>query len=229
MRPGRAGRRPLRRGVLRPRLRAALRQGLPVGALPLGVHRRLGRRQRRQGQHRARCRRRRSSSFEITLESFRLAVYSDNPDQQVRVVDLLDGRVVIDSTHPQDVDAPLGRPGRPQPALGADRARTACCAPATTCATWSATPARDSNVATTWAVVVSTPRGRVPGAGPFSAGPLGVAGPACSCSSCRWWATSGTAGRCTGPPGGTSSPACTTGARPASAPRRCWPASAAWR
>ena len=48
--------------------------------------------------------------FEVTLESFRLSFYSDNPDDQVRVVDLETGKVVIDSTLPQDAGAPLGNP-----------------------------------------------------------------------------------------------------------------------
>ena len=114
-------------------------------------------------------------SFEITIESFRLAFYSDDPDHQVRVVDLLDGRVVIDSTHPQDVDAPLGNPSdrslrwvqtAPDAALRSRDGMRHVVRHAR----------RDSNVATTWAVVVSTPdRSGVWGA-PFAPGPLTVSG-----------------------------------------------------
>ena len=48
--------------------------------------------------------------FDVPVESIRLALYSEDPSYRVRVVDLLDGRVIIDSKHPQDVDAPLGQP-----------------------------------------------------------------------------------------------------------------------
>ena len=115
-------------------------------------------------------------TFEITLESIRLAVYSDNPDQQVRVVDLLDGRVVIDSTHPQDVSAPLGRPGRPQPALGADRQGRRAAHPRPACGTWCATPAATATSPPPGPSSSRRPRDRVPGADRSSAGPLGVAG-----------------------------------------------------
>ncbi|MGH8938668.1 MAG: hypothetical protein ACRDV2_04880, partial [Actinomycetes bacterium] len=48
--------------------------------------------------------------FEVTIESFRLAFYSEDPTVRVRVVDLRTGRVVIDSTKPQDIGRPLGSP-----------------------------------------------------------------------------------------------------------------------
>lgn len=94
--------------------------------------------------------------FEVTIESFRLAFYSEDPEHRVRIVDLLDGRVIIDSTKPQDVGRPLGDPG--------DRSMR-----------WVQTAAdgdvrtvdgmrhavqfarADSNIATSWAVVVSVP------------------------------------------------------------------------
>ena len=112
--------------------------------------------------------------FEVTLESFRLAFYSDNPDDQVRVVDLLDGRVIIDSTHPQDVGAPLGSPedrslrwvqtGREGTVVTRDGMRHVV------------RHARaDGNIATSWAVVVSTPARSGIWSGMLSAGPLGLA------------------------------------------------------
>ena len=48
--------------------------------------------------------------FELTVESVREAMYSERPGLRVRVVDLLDGRVIVDSTKPQYVDRPLGDP-----------------------------------------------------------------------------------------------------------------------
>ena len=224
----RAGRRPLRRGVLRPRLPAALRQGLPVGALPLGVDGRLGHRQRRQGQHRARCL---AGDRELR----------DHPGEHPA------GRLQRQPVPAGARRRPARRPGRRrlhappgrQRAAGPARTTTACagcrprgtasCAPATTCATWCATPAATA----TWprpGPWSSRPRrGRVRGAARSPPARWVSPGPGCCCCSCRWSATSGTAARCTGPPGGTSSPACSTGARPASAPRRCWPASAGSR
>ena len=114
-------------------------------------------------------------SFEVTLESIRLAAYSDNPDQQVRVVDLLDGRVVIDSTHPQDVNAPLGRPDD-HSLRWVQTAKDGVLRTRDHMRHVVRHARRDSNVATTWAVVVSTPSRSGAWSGPFSAGPLGVAG-----------------------------------------------------
>jgi diguanylate cyclase (GGDEF)-like protein len=114
-------------------------------------------------------------SFEITLESIRLAAYSDNPDQQVRVVDLLDGRVVIDSTHPQDVNVPLGRPAD-HSLRWVQTAKDGVLRTSDHMRHVVRHARRDSNVATTWAVVVSTPARSGAWSGPFSAGPLGVAG-----------------------------------------------------
>jgi diguanylate cyclase (GGDEF)-like protein len=114
-------------------------------------------------------------SFEVTLESIRLAAYSDNPDQQVRVVDLLDGRVVIDSTHPQDVNAPLGRPAD-HSLRWVQTAKDGVLRTRDHMRHVVRHARRDSNVATTWAVVVSTPSRSGAWSGPFSAGPLGVAG-----------------------------------------------------
>ncbi|MCY7373072.1 MAG: bifunctional diguanylate cyclase/phosphodiesterase [Spirochaetaceae bacterium] len=48
--------------------------------------------------------------FELTVEGVRVAMYSVRPGLRVRVVDLLDGRVIIDSTKPQYADRPLGDP-----------------------------------------------------------------------------------------------------------------------
>jgi diguanylate cyclase (GGDEF)-like protein len=113
-------------------------------------------------------------SFEITLESIRLAAYSDNPSQQVRIVDLLDGRVVIDSKHPQDVNAPLGRPDD-HSLRWVQTARDGVLRTRDHMRHVVRNARRDSNVATTWAVVVSTPARSGAWSGPFSAGPLGVA------------------------------------------------------
>jgi diguanylate cyclase (GGDEF)-like protein len=114
-------------------------------------------------------------SFEITLESIRLAAYSENSAQQVRVVDLLDGRVVVDSKHPQDVNAPLGRPDD-HSLRWVQTARDGVLRTRDHMRHVVRHARRDSNVATTWAVVVSTPAASGAWSGPFSAGPLGVAG-----------------------------------------------------
>ena len=110
-------------------------------------------------------------SFEVTIESFRAAFYSEDPTQQVRVVDLLDGRVVIDSKHPQDIDAPLGRPQdkslRWVQTADPDRLRTADGRRHAV-----AHVRRASNVATSWAVVVSTPLDTGPWSSPLSWGPV---------------------------------------------------------
>jgi diguanylate cyclase (GGDEF)-like protein len=112
-------------------------------------------------------------SFELTLESFRLAIYSDDPDLDVRVVDRLFGRVVIDSTRPQDVDAPLGRP--------ADHSLD--WVPAAQDGLLQTTGGmrhvvrlayRDQHVATSWAVVVSAPARDGAWSGPLSRGPVGL-------------------------------------------------------
>jgi diguanylate cyclase (GGDEF)-like protein len=114
-------------------------------------------------------------SFEVTLESIRLAAYSEDPDQQVRIVDLLDGRVVVDSTRPQDVGAVLGQPDDHSlrwvqtASDGAMRSRGHM-------RHVVRHARRDSNVGTTWAVVVSTPQRAGVWSGPFSAGPVSIAG-----------------------------------------------------
>jgi diguanylate cyclase (GGDEF)-like protein len=111
--------------------------------------------------------------FDFTIESFRLALYRDQADVRVRVVDLLDGRVIIDSTKPQDIFRPLGNPsdhslrwvrtsrdGQVRSDAGmrhvVQRARA------------------DRNIATMWAVVVSVPERTGAWAGPTSAGPLAM-------------------------------------------------------
>ncbi|HEX7188646.1 MAG TPA: bifunctional diguanylate cyclase/phosphodiesterase [Actinomycetes bacterium] len=111
--------------------------------------------------------------FDVTVESFRLALYDEDPGYRVRVVDLLDGRVIIDSKHPQDVSAPLGQPddrslrwvqtardGELRTSDGqrhvVERARAA------------------SNIATSWAVVVSVDELTGAWAGPTSLGPVSL-------------------------------------------------------
>lgn len=111
--------------------------------------------------------------FEFTVESFRLALYSDQAGQRVRVVDLLDGRVIIDSTRPQDIDRPLGNPddrtlrwvqtsrdGQVRSDSGKRHVVQLARA--------------DRNIATSWAVVVSVDERTGPWAGPTSAGPLAM-------------------------------------------------------
>jgi diguanylate cyclase (GGDEF)-like protein len=114
-------------------------------------------------------------SFEIKLESIRLAAYSDNPAQQVRIVDLLDGRVVVDSKHPQDVNAPLGRPSD-HSLRWVQTAKDGALRTRDHLRLVVRHANRDSNLATTWAVVVSMPARSGAWSGPFSAGPLSVAG-----------------------------------------------------
>jgi diguanylate cyclase (GGDEF)-like protein len=114
-------------------------------------------------------------SFEIKMESIRLAAYSDNPAQQVRIVDLLDGRVVVDSKHPQDVNAPLGRPAD-HSLRWVQTAKDGVMRTSDHMRHVVRHARRDSNLATTWAVVVSTPARSGAWSGPFSAGPLAVAG-----------------------------------------------------
>ena len=93
----------------------------------------------------------------------------------MRVVDLLDGRVVVDSKHPQDVNAPLGRPND-HSLRWVQTARDGVLRTRDHMRHVVRHARRDSNVATTWAVVVSTPARSGAWSGPFSAGPLGVAG-----------------------------------------------------
>ncbi len=111
--------------------------------------------------------------FDVPVESIRLALYSEDPSYRVRVVDLLDGRVIIDSKHPQDVDAPLGQPE--------DRSLR-----------WVQTAAdglahsesgqrhvvelarATANVATSWAVVVSVKEPTGPWAAPTAPGPVSL-------------------------------------------------------
>jgi len=116
--------------------------------------------------------------FDVPVESFRLALYSEDAAYRVRVVDLLDGRVLIDSKHPQDVGVPLGQPadkslrwvqtardGSTHSTDGqrhvVEHARTA------------------SNVATSWAVVVTVQGATGPWAAPTSLGPLGLLAGGC--------------------------------------------------
>jgi diguanylate cyclase (GGDEF)-like protein len=49
--------------------------------------------------------------YELSVESFREQLRSDDSDYVVDLVDARTGRVVIDSSHPQRVGAPLGVPG----------------------------------------------------------------------------------------------------------------------
>ena len=113
-------------------------------------------------------------AFEVTIESFRLAFYSENPDYRVRVVDIPDGTVVIDSRHPQDVDSGLGEPGDQR--LGwVVSARDGAMRTADGQRYVVRRAAHDSNVATRWAVVVSTPAAAGAWSGPFAPGPVGLA------------------------------------------------------
>lgn len=111
--------------------------------------------------------------FEVSLESFRLAFYSEDPDHRVRVVDLKDGRVVIDSTRPQDIGTPLGDPSDMS-------LRWVTTAPdmAVRVSDGTAHVVRHakagSHIATTWAVVVSTPESTGLWASSFSLGPIGL-------------------------------------------------------
>lgn len=113
--------------------------------------------------------------FEFTIESFREALYSPRPGLRVRVVDLLDGRVIIDSAVPQDVGRPLGNPadrslrwvqtspdGRVGSAAGMRHA-VRIVRPGT-------------NVATSWALVASVEEPIGPWSGRTSAGPLTLGG-----------------------------------------------------
>ena len=112
--------------------------------------------------------------FEVTLESFRLAFYSENPDDQVRVVDLLDGRVIIDSTHPQDAGAPLGSP-EDRSLRWVQTAREGTVVTRDGLRHVVRHARADGNIATSWAVVVSTPARSGIWSGMLSAGPLGLA------------------------------------------------------
>jgi len=111
--------------------------------------------------------------FEVTIESFRLAFYSDDPDYRVRVVDLVDGRVVIDSTRPQDVGRPLGNPADRslrwvQTAQDGDLRSTGALRHVTR------STRADSNIATSWAVVVSVAKPTGAWAGPAAPGPVAL-------------------------------------------------------
>lgn len=109
--------------------------------------------------------------FEFTIESFRLALYSEQDGLRVRVVDLLDGRVLIDTTKPQDIDRPLGDPS--------DRSLRGVQTSADG-QVWSDSGMRqavmmaemDRNIATSWAVVVSVDDLTGPWSGPTGAGPM---------------------------------------------------------
>ncbi len=112
-------------------------------------------------------------SFELTVESFRLAVYSDDPGVSVRVVDRLDGRVVIDSTRPQDIGVPLGNPEdrtlrwvqvAPEGTAGTTEGKRHVVRHART----------DRKIATSWAVVVSGDGPQGVWSGPTSLGPVAL-------------------------------------------------------
>jgi diguanylate cyclase (GGDEF)-like protein len=49
--------------------------------------------------------------YELSVESFRRELRADDHDYAIDVVDARTGRVIIDSSHPQRVGAPLGLPG----------------------------------------------------------------------------------------------------------------------
>src|SRR5690348_15775478 len=49
--------------------------------------------------------------YELSVESFRRELRSDDHDYAIDVVDARTGRVIIDSSHPQRVGVPLGVPG----------------------------------------------------------------------------------------------------------------------
>jgi len=111
--------------------------------------------------------------FEFTIESFRFAMYSERPGLRVRVIDLLDGRVIIDSTRPQDIDRPLGDPsdrsmrwvqaspdGQVRSEAGMRHVVRLARA--------------HSNIATSWAVVVSVDEPTGAWAAPTSAGPVSM-------------------------------------------------------
>jgi diguanylate cyclase (GGDEF)-like protein len=109
--------------------------------------------------------------FEFTIESFRLALYSEHPGVRVRAVDTATGDVVIDSTKPQDMVETLGDPS--------DRSLE-----------WAATAAdgdltshagmrhvvrltrTGAHAGNPWALVISVAERSGPWAGPTSAGPL---------------------------------------------------------
>ena len=217
--------------VLRPRLPAALRQGLPVGALPLGVDGRLGRRQRRQGQHRARCLARDRELRGDPVESVRLAAYSDNPAQQVRVVDLLDGRVDHRLEAPAGRQRAAGPAGRPQSLRWVQTARDGVLRTPTGSATSSSTPGpRQQRRHLLGGRRLGRRLHRRMGGADQPRAPVVACSEAAACSSPlgRRLRPAGPA-RCTVPPGATSSPCCTTGWPPARSPTPCWCASAAWR
>jgi diguanylate cyclase (GGDEF)-like protein len=113
-------------------------------------------------------------SFEVTLESFRLAFYSENPDYRIRVVNVDDGSIVIDSTHPQDVGAVLGEPGDRSLAWAARAGDGEMRTVGTERYVVRQTD-NDNNVATKWAVVVSTPVSAGIWSGPFAPGPVALA------------------------------------------------------
>jgi diguanylate cyclase (GGDEF)-like protein len=111
--------------------------------------------------------------FEFTVESLRLALYSQHPALRVRLVDVDTGRVVVDSTTPQDVDRPLGDPsdqslvwvrnaadGRMRSDGGMRHVVRLAHA--------------ESSIASTWAVVVSIDERSGVWAGPASIGPVGL-------------------------------------------------------
>ncbi len=113
-------------------------------------------------------------SFELTVESIRLAVYGEDPDQTVRVVDRTDGRVVIDSTRPQDVGVALGNPSD----RGLRWVQTAQDGRLVTTdgsRHWVRFARTDPRIATSWAVVVSATARAGMWGGPFSSGPVGLA------------------------------------------------------
>jgi diguanylate cyclase (GGDEF)-like protein len=111
--------------------------------------------------------------FEVTVESFRLASYSEDPQHRVRVVDLLDGRVVIDSTLPQDMDNPLGNP-RDRSLRWVQTTADGDVRSAGGMRHVVQHAAADSTIGTSWAVVVSVPEPTGAWAGPGAPGPVGL-------------------------------------------------------
>ncbi len=112
-------------------------------------------------------------SFELTLESFRLAAYSAEAHLKVRVVDRTDGRVVIDSTHPQDIGVPLGNPADHSLrwVQYANDGRISSTDGERLVVRFARV---DSKIASAWAVVVSTPARAGAWSGPLAPGPVGL-------------------------------------------------------
>ena len=113
--------------------------------------------------------------FGVTIESFRLAFYSEDPDYRVRVVDRLDGRVIIDSTKPQDLRAPLGAP-EDRSLRWVQTAQDASIHSADGMRHVVQYARTDSNIATSWAVVVSIEELSGPWSSSTALGPVSLLG-----------------------------------------------------